>query len=92
MHHVILSDQSYAEAKRLAAASGIEDVNKFVEVLVASYGMADPNDFDHYFTAEVLADLDRAVEEADSGALLNQDQVKKHLAANREAWLKNRAS
>jgi hypothetical protein len=90
MHQVNLSDQLFAEAQRAATARGLDSVEDYIVELVAEDLLDD--DADHLFTAEVLLEIDKGLEDLKAGRILSMDQVKAHFAKKRSAWRKDQAS
>jgi len=87
MHNlsIQLSEPAFAEAKRVAAASGLsveEIVAADVEAHFAFRGDAP----DSFFTPAILAEIDEARAEAKLGGSLTLDQVRDQRLAISKAW------
>jgi len=91
MHAVQLPDALYVEAIRAAAASGLS-LEEFVADAVQLH-IPDQENYDHRFTPEVIAHLDRIAADIDAGGkTYTSDGVDQMLFATKEAWLANRQS
>lgn len=92
MHEVriTLDDAVFAafqqRAKRIGNVSAEELIREVVELEASDI------DASGLFSAERLAIIDRAVEEADQGHLNSIDQVDAHLDAVRKTWQQENAS
>jgi len=87
MHQIQLNDQLFEEARRRADDAGFPSVDEYIaEVL--QQGFADQAEsFDHLFTPERLAHIDRAAAAMDAGRGLTMEQVEAELAQRRTEWL-----
>jgi hypothetical protein len=92
MHQVQLNDKLYKEAERRAREAGFGSVDEFVADRLESDFSAEQEDLDDRFTPEVVAQLDRISDDMKSGKSVSMEEVDKHLADVREAWLKDHAS
>jgi hypothetical protein len=90
MHAVSIPDALYVEAQRVAAASG-SSVERIVAEAVKVYLHDDVDNLDQRFTPEVIAALDSAAAQADSGMVMTFDQYEARFQLKREAWLKEHA-
>jgi hypothetical protein len=84
MHQVQLNDQLYREVQRRAAEAGFGTVDDYVAD-VLQQELEDPENFDHLFTPERLAHIDRAAAQVDAGECLTSDQVRDHFQRRRKA-------
>ena len=91
MNAISLPDRLYIEAQRAATASGLS-VETFVAQAVSLHLQDDPQNFDHRFTPEVVASLDRAAAQADLGPVMTFEQYELEFQPKRDAWLKERAN
>jgi Arc/MetJ-type ribon-helix-helix transcriptional regulator len=89
MHEIRLNDQLYREVERRARAGGYASVDDFVAEQLES-GFSD--DLDQQFTPQVIARLDRISSDMKAGKSVSMEEVDKHLADTRNAWLKDHAS
>jgi len=88
MHEVRLSDQLYQEAQRRAAEAGFPSVDDYVADVLQHDLHEQTENFDHLFTPERLAHIDRAATEIDAGKGLTLEQVDAELAKRRAEWLR----
>ena len=93
MHHIQISDQVYEQAKRRANEIGFGSVDEFINDCVVS-GLAEQTEnFDHLFTPEVIADLDRISASVKAGAkTYTQEEVDEHFRKKLEAWRNSHAN
>ena len=87
MHQIQLSDQLYQVAQRRAAEAGFGSVDDYVAD-VLQHDLVDTDNFDHLFTPERLAHIDRAAAEIDAGKGLMLEQADAELAKRRAEWLR----
>jgi hypothetical protein len=92
MHQVQLNDNLYKEAERRAREAGFGSVDEFVADRLENDFSEEQENFDHLFTPEVIADLDKISADMQAGKSVSMEEVKKHLADVRQAWLKDHAS
>ncbi|MGD0541542.1 MAG: hypothetical protein ABSB33_08490 [Tepidisphaeraceae bacterium] len=92
MHHVQLNDELYKEAERRAREAGFGSVDEFVADRLESDFSCEQENFDDRFTPQVVAQLDRISDQMKAGNSVSMEEVDKHLADVREAWLKDHAS
>ena len=83
-----LSDEMYDAAVERASETGCSSVDLYLAKLLAE-DVADPENYDHIFTPEVLASLDEASAEVRTGKGLTVAQVREDLAKMRTQWLKD---
>lgn len=89
--HIQIDDQS-PEAIALEAIASRDNVSPedAVKRLLKAFAVqADPDNYDHIFTPELIAKLDAARVEARTGNNMTMEQVKETLKAKREASLAN---
>lgn len=68
MHPVQLPDQLYQKAQQRAQAAGFQSVDEYVAEIVESDVSAALEDYDHFFTPEIVAELDQIRAEVQAGA------------------------
>jgi hypothetical protein len=91
MHQVELNDRLYEEVQRRARMAGFRSVDAYVaEVL--QQDITAPENFQHLFTAERLAHIDRAEADIESGNFRTPSQLDSHIAEIRAACLRESAS
>jgi len=91
MHAVQIPDPLFIEAQRAALANGMS-LEEFVADAVQLH-LPDPENFDHRFTPEVIAHLDRIAADIDSGGKTYSPlEVDEMLLATKKAWLANHQS
>jgi len=78
MQQVGLNDQLYQEAQRRASASGFVTVDEYVADLLQHDLQEETEDFNHLFTSERLAIIDRAAAQIDAGQGIPAKQVSDH--------------
>ncbi len=84
MHQIQLDDQLYQEVQRRADEAGFGTVDDYV-ANVLKQDLEDPDNFDHLFTPERLAKIDRAATQVDAGKYLTAEQVRDHFQQRRKA-------
>jgi hypothetical protein len=92
MHPILLSEELYQEARCRATDAGFASVDEYVADVVHHDLHEEPADFDHLFTAERMAELDRALADVDAGRGLPRDQVEAELAQQKAQWLRQNQS
>jgi hypothetical protein len=92
MHQVQLNDKLYKEAERRAREAGFGSVDEFVaERLEIDFSEQQEN-FDHLFTPEVIADLDKISAQVKAGGkTYTLQEVDEHFEKKRQQWLGNHA-
>jgi hypothetical protein len=85
MHQIQLTDQLFEEAQRRAAAAGFPSVDDYVAKVSQQELNAETEEFDHLFTPERLAHIDRAAAQIDAGQGLTSEQVREHFRRKRDA-------
>lgn len=92
MHQVQLNDKLYKEAQRRAREAGFGSVDEFVADRLESDFSEEQENFDHLFTPEVIADLDRISAQVKAGGkTFTMQEVDEHLEKKRQEWLRNHA-
>jgi hypothetical protein len=92
MHQVQLNDKLYKEAQRRAREAGFGSVDEFVADRLESDFSDEQENFDHLFTPEVIADLDKISEAIKAGGkTYTIEEVDAHLEKKRQEWLRNHA-
>lgn len=92
MQAVSIPDQLFAQAQHEAAANGVT-VSAYVASLISQAVQSDPDNFDHFFTPSVIAELDEIVAEIDAGGkTYSSAEVDDHFIQKRNAWLANHPS
>jgi len=92
MHKVQLSDQLYKKARQAAEIAGYETVDLFVAEAVRGYLKLEADAEETLFTPEVLAEIDKGVEDVAAGRILSGKEVDASLADHKAKWLESRAS
>ena len=92
MHQVHLTDENYEKAKVRAVEAGFRTVDDFINRIIGLELSDDPEDLDHLFTPEILAELDRVTSEIDAGGkTYSEEEVSQHLKAFKKEWRSKRA-
>jgi len=91
MHQIQLNEQVYQEAQLCAAEAGFGSVDEYVADVLRHDLREETEDFDHLFSPERLAHIDRAAAEIDAGQGLTSEQVDAELAKRRDEWLRQNA-
>ncbi len=92
MHQVQLNDKLYKEAQRRAREAGFGSVDEFVADRLESDFSEEQENFDHLFTPEVIADLDRISAQVKAGGkTFTMQEVDEHFEKKRQEWLRNHA-
>jgi soluble cytochrome b562 len=88
MHQVQLADQLYKDAQRRASEAGFSTVDEYVADVLSHDLSPDATDFDHLFTPDRLAHIDKAAAEIDAGEFYTTEQAATELAKRRAEWLR----
>jgi hypothetical protein len=92
MRHVQINDKLYKEAERRARKAGFQSVDEFVADRLESDFSNKQENFDHLFTPEVIADLDRISAGIKAGGkTYSTEEVDQHFEKKRQEWLRNHA-
>jgi hypothetical protein len=92
MHQVRLNDKLYKEAQRRAREAGFDSVDEFVADRLENDFSEEQENFDHLFTPEVIADLDKISERIKAGGkTYTMEEVDEHFEKKRQEWLRNHA-
>ena len=83
MRQIQLNDRLYEEVHRRASASGFVSVDEYVADVLQQDLDQDIENFDHLFTPERLAHLDRAAAQIEAGQGLSAEQVHDHFRQKR---------
>jgi hypothetical protein len=91
MAQIELDDAVLAAATQKATDGGYASVEAYIaDIVIQDDCVGDtgkePN-LDHLFTAELLAEIDEADAEIDTGHFFTTDQVDQYLSQEREKWL-----
>jgi len=80
MHQVQLelTDQLYDQAKRRAVEAGFKSVNEYIADVVSDDLTEQTENFDHLFTPERLAIIDKAAAQIKAGEYQTSAQVREH--------------
>ena len=85
MQQIQLNDQLYQEAQRRAAEAGFGSVDEYVADVLQHDLQEQTENFDHLFTPERLAHIDRAAAQIDAGQGIPSEQVREHFRQKRDA-------
>jgi hypothetical protein len=86
MHHVQLSEQLYRLARQRASEAGFQSVDDYVAEIVESEVSAATANLDHFFTPEILAELDQIHAAVQAGAkTYTAEEVDEHFRRNASA-------
>ncbi len=72
-------------------SAGFSSVDEYIADVVVHDSDDERDNFDHLFTPEVVARLDKISNEMKAGKSVSTEEVDKHLADVRETWLKDHA-
>jgi hypothetical protein len=87
MHQIQLNDQLFEEARRRADDAGFPSVDEYIAEVLQQGFAGEAESFEHLFTPERLAHIDRAIASMDAGRGLTMEQVEAELAQRRTEWL-----
>ena len=87
MQQVQLSDQLYKDVQRRAAQAGFSSVDQYIAEVLSRDPFEGLDDFDHLFTPERLAHIDKAAAQIDAGQFYTPGQADAELAKRRDEWL-----
>lgn len=85
MHQINLDDQLHQYAQRRAAESGCADAQAYVTLMLQMEQQEGEN-FDHLFTPERLAEIDRAAAQVEAGEGITLDEFDLRLAEFKDQW------
>ncbi len=77
MHQIPISDQLYQGILRRATANGFNDVVGYVTDLLEQ-DAAEPDNFDHLFTPERIAKIQKGVAQIDAGQTISSEEMREH--------------
>jgi len=83
---VTIPDQLYSEAKRSAAAGGFGSMDAYVADLISHDIQPESDNDDHFFTAEVVAEIHEAAAAARTGDNVSLDQFRAEAKIRNAAW------
>jgi hypothetical protein len=93
MPQIQLDDQVFQAAQRRAADGGYSSVNEYIADVVVHDISDKADNYDHLFTPERLAELDRISTAIKSGGkTYTIDEVREHFDSKRKEWLANHVS
>lgn len=84
-----IPDAAFESVKERARAEGFGSAEIFISDLVVDAVRDDPDNYDHLFTPEVIAAIERGMRDADEGNLMTWDEVNAFLACKKAEWLSN---
>ena len=85
MHQIQLNEQLYLDVQRRAMASGFVSVDEYVADVLKHELREEPEDLDHLFTPQRLAQIERAAAQIKAGESFTSEQVREHFRQRREA-------
>lgn len=86
MQPIQLSDHVYQRAQQRAAEAGYPTVDEYVAEIVES-ALESSADFDHLFTAEIVAELDQLHADVQAGGKnYSSHDVDEHFRRKSQAW------
>jgi len=86
MSPIQLSDQVYQRAQQRAVEAGFDSVDDYVAEIIENE-LATVANQDHFFTAEILAQLDQLHTDVQSGAkTYSSQEVDEHFQRRSQAW------
>jgi len=92
MYQVRLNDKLYKEAERRAREAGFGSVDEFVADRLESDFSDGQENFDHLFTPEVIAHLDKISQKIKAGGkTYTMEEVDEHFEKKRQEWLRKHA-
>jgi hypothetical protein len=87
MHPVQRPDQLYQQAQQRAHAAGFQSVDEYVAEIVESDVSAAAEDFDHFFTPEIVSELDQIRSEVQAGAkTYSSEEVDEFFRQKSQTW------
>lgn len=93
MAQIQLSDQIFQAAQRRAASGGYSSVDDYIADVVVQDLSEKPDHFDHLFTPERIAHLEKISADIKSGGkTYTMAEAKEHFENRRKAWLTNHAT
>jgi len=94
MPQIHLNDQVFNTAQRRAADAGYSSVDEYVADVVTHDANGERSEsFDHAFTPERLAELERISAEIKAGGKTHSiAEVQEHFEQKRKAWVANHAT
>ena len=93
MPQIELNDQVFQAAERRAADRGYSNVAEYIAGVVVDDLSGADHDFDHVFTPERAAELERiSADVKGGGKTYSMSEVHEHFEGRRRAWLENHAT
>ncbi len=77
MHQIPISDELYQKVLVCAQANGFESVDDYVIDLLEQE-LAEPMNFDEFFTPERLAEIKTAIAQVEAGESLTAEVMREH--------------
>ena len=85
MHQIQLNDKLFKEAERRAREAGFGSVDEFIADRLENDFSGEEEDFDHLFTPEVIAHLDKISDDIQAGGkTYTMDEIDEHLEQKRQ--------
>jgi hypothetical protein len=85
MYEIRIPDDVYKQVERAAKANHLS-LEAFVVEALQLHSKEDSDNFDHLFTPELLAAIDRSAEEVAEGKTLTIGQVREQRKLQRKEW------
>ena len=97
MHEVNINlpDEAYLMAQKRAQQEGFVSIEGFLSdvfLFLVNTITSEPDNYDHLFTPNVLASIDKGAQEIIDGKSMTRSEVDAHLATKRAEWLANHQS
>ncbi|BDI29281.1 hypothetical protein CCAX7_13320 [Capsulimonas corticalis] len=85
MHEVTINipEEAYAAAVKRAQQEGYDSAENFLSDFIAGSITPDPDNYDRFFTDEVISQLDAAASEARRGNNLTREEMRIHFEQKR---------
>lgn len=77
MQHIPISDQLYQDILRRATANGFDGVVDYVTDMLEQ-DAAEPENFDHLFTPERIAKIQKGVAQVEAGQTISSEEMREH--------------
>ncbi len=85
-----IPEEAYLAVQQQALNGGFETTERYISDIVVSTAMHDSENFDHIFTADIIADLNTISRGIEAGEkTFTMDEVHDRLAETRRKWLAN---
>jgi hypothetical protein len=93
MHLIKINDHVYEQAKQRASEAGFESVDEFISDVMSNVLSEETEDYDRFFTREIIADLDRVAGSVHAGAkTCTQEEFDEHFRKKSQAWRESHPS